>query len=67
MGEGTSTEDFVDICLAGNVIFPVMLMEALVAGKFLRPGGRPCATGDPAEGKWRSLASVCVQVVIDAS
>jgi hypothetical protein len=48
MGEGTSTEDFVDICLAGNVIFPVMLMEALVAGKFLRPGGRVVAISSEA-------------------
>ncbi|KAF2117763.1 short-chain dehydrogenase [Lophiotrema nucula] len=43
MGEGAVTRDFVSSALAGNVQFPVMLMELLVAGKNFRRNSRVVA------------------------
>ena len=53
MGEGTVTVDFVNAALAGNVGFPVMLMEKLVAGKHLRQDGRVVAVSSEAVRDWR--------------
>lgn len=43
MGEGSVTGDFVEKALAGNVMFPVMLMEELVKEALLRKDGRVIA------------------------
>lgn len=40
IGDGTVHADFVQRALMGNVQFPIMLMEDLVSGKFLRRNGR---------------------------
>ncbi|KAF2704817.1 short-chain dehydrogenase [Pleomassaria siparia CBS 279.74] len=42
-GEGTMNPEWVDRCLAGNVRFPVLLMEGLVAGEYLRRESRVIA------------------------
>lgn len=42
-GEGNVTKDFVSTALAGNVQFPIMLMEELVSNKCLRPNSRVIA------------------------
>ncbi|KAF2256618.1 NAD(P)-binding protein [Trematosphaeria pertusa] len=43
MGDGGVTEDFVDAALAGNVKFPVLLIEMLVKGSMIRRDGRVVA------------------------
>lgn len=40
MGEGSVTESFVDGALAGNIKFPIMLMEDLVKADMIRENGR---------------------------
>jgi NAD(P)-dependent dehydrogenase (short-subunit alcohol dehydrogenase family) len=42
-GEGNVTKDFVSTALAGNVEFPIMLMEELVSNKCLRRSSRVIA------------------------
>ncbi|KAH7125176.1 hypothetical protein B0J11DRAFT_434661 [Dendryphion nanum] len=52
-GSGTITEDFVTKALAGNVMFPVLLMEELVKGAFLQPNSRIVAISSEGVRAWR--------------
>lgn len=53
MGEGTVTSDFVNKAFAGNVGFPVMLIEKLVSGRSFGLGGRVVAVSSEAVRDWR--------------
>lgn len=43
MGDGTVTQQFVEKALAGNIQFPVLLMETFVAKNCIRENGRVVA------------------------
>ena len=52
-GDGTITEDFITKALAGNVQFPVLVIEQLVRESFLQPHSRVVAISSEGVRAWR--------------
>lgn len=52
-GDGAITEEFITKALAGNVQFPVLVMEELVRGGILRPHSRVVAISSEGVRAWR--------------